>query len=137
MVLHPECPCSHASLDELQVLDARAPGGFLALVLFEQPAGSTDDVTSRGLWRDASRIPGVVTKLDLGGVEGRAFGAHVSGQTFLYAVDGRLLYSGGLTQARGHEGDNDGLAALTGLLRGGPSASTAPVFGCPLARAGS
>ena len=78
-------------------------------------------------------IPGVATILDRGGREAARFGAHVSGQTFLYDAAGRLVFSGGMTIARGHAGDNDGEDALLALITAGhaPVAST-PVFGCLL-----
>ena len=39
------------------------------------------------------------------------FGAETSGQTLLYDRDGRLLFSGGTTGSRGHDGDNAGFAS--------------------------
>jgi hypothetical protein len=55
-----------------------------------------------------------------------------------------LLFSGGITAARGHAGDNAGRSELVSLLNGGPVAPAATlnrggsardatsVFGCPL-----
>jgi hypothetical protein len=95
----------------------------------DEPAGweQTD------LWRTASAIPGVHVMTDVGGAEARVFGALVSGQTLLYSAMGSLLFSGGITGARGHEGDNAGRTALTSILAGRTSATIrTKVFGCYL-----
>jgi hypothetical protein len=47
--------------------------------------------------------------------------------------DGKLAYSGGLTGARGHEGDNDGERAVLALAGGRvPPRNQEPVYGCSL-----
>jgi hypothetical protein len=52
----------------------------------------------------------------------------------LYDARGRLLFRGGLTSARGHEGDSAGLQRISSLLRTGQAdRSDAPVYGCSLA----
>ena len=58
---------------------------------------------------------------DVEGVEARRFGAQTSGTTSLYSPDGRLLFSGGITSSRGHEGDNAGEDALTQAISGSPA----------------
>jgi hypothetical protein len=72
---------------------------------------------------------------DDGGVESQRFGALSSGQALLYGADGRLLFAGGITESRGHQGDNAGESAIAALVlgagRSGQSSST-PVYGCPL-----
>jgi hypothetical protein len=61
------------------------------------------------------------------------FGASTSGQTLLYNDSGRLVFNGGITAARGHEGPNDGQDAVIALLQNRPPLHTAtPVFGCSL-----
>jgi len=46
---------------------------------------------------------------------------------------GRLAFSGGITLARGHEGDSAGLQRIRSLLRTGKAdRSEAPVYGCSL-----
>ena len=70
---------------------------------------------------------------DENGVDATVFDAATSGQTLLYDADGRLIFSGGMTGARGHSGDNAGRTALTALLTDGRSAtSQTSVFGCLL-----
>ena len=56
-----------------------------------------------------------------------------SGQTLLYDRRGSLIFSGGITSARGHRGANAGEAALVSLLASGRADRNATsVFGCPL-----
>src|SRR5712664_908408 len=43
MMVHPHCPCSRASLDELDRLMAHLPGVLVAHVVFVKPPGVPDD----------------------------------------------------------------------------------------------
>ena len=133
MLVHPKCPCSRASIDELRVLLARAGGRVEARVFFYHPPGEGTQWARTGLWRTAAGIPGVAVEADPDGATARRFGARTSGQVVLYDSTGALVFAGGITGARGHAGDNPGLrAAVDALLASGPAASAAPVFGCPL-----
>lgn len=133
MLVHPRCTCSRASLGELAELLARARQRPTAVVLMVRPDGVSKDWETTDLWQRAARIPEVAVVLDEGGIEARRFGTQTSGQTLLYDADGRLLFSGGITGARGHPGDNAGRATVLALLdREQPLQSASPVFGCPL-----
>jgi hypothetical protein len=94
---------------------------------FEQPAKKGT------LWKAASRIPGVQVLVDKEGALARAFGADTSGASLLYDRTGRLLFEGGITGARGHEGENANedvlLACLQGTLAGPIRTQT---FGCSI-----
>ena len=136
MLVHPQCPCSRASISELNHLMALCPNRAAVFVLFVKPAGYPEAWAHTALWRQAAAIPGVRVLLDDNGDTARRFGAATSGQTLLYAPGGRLLYQGGLTGSRGHEGDNAGLSDMAALLgrRQAPEAAARqePVYGCPL-----
>ncbi|MGI4790135.1 MAG: hypothetical protein ACRYFS_14945 [Janthinobacterium lividum] len=133
MLVHPQCPCSRASLRELNRLVALCPNRASFLVLFLKPSGYPQAWVNTDLWRQASSIPGVTARVDDGGEIAQRFGAATSGDTLLYASDGRLLYEGGLTGARGHEGDNAGLSAVEALLLGTSKTEIRkPVYGCPM-----
>jgi hypothetical protein len=70
---------------------------------------------------------------DEGGIEARRFHAQTSGQTMLFDSAGHLLFSGGITGARGHAGDNVGQSAVVSLLKGGIATQHRTlVFGCSL-----
>jgi len=132
MIAHPRCPCTRATVGELAMLMAHAGGRMRALVVFVKPPGTSGGWATTDLWFSAARIPGVTVVADDGG-EARRFGAATSGQTMVYDGAGRLLFSGGITVARGHWGDNLGASEIRSLMEtpAGPRAIT-PVFGCPL-----
>jgi hypothetical protein len=125
-------------MTELSVLMTRCPGKLAATVLFVKPEGFEEEWEQSDLWNEASRIPGVAVVSDAGGVEAARFGAATSGQALLYDSKGDLLFSGGITSARAHEGDNDGLSAIQSLVVSARAdRSSTPVFGCPLQDPGS
>jgi len=115
----------------------RCHGKLTTTVLMLRPGGMPEGWERTDLWESAAVIPGVTVASDVGGFESRRFGAATSGQALLYAVDGRLLFAGGITGSRGHRGDNNGRAAVTALVLDSGQAAPAwaavtPVYGCPL-----
>jgi hypothetical protein len=133
LFLHPHCPCSRATIGELARLLAGAQAPVATYALFYRPAGAEAGWERTDLWDSAAAIPGVHVMSDERGAQARVFGAFVSGQTLLYSATGALRFSGGITGARGHEGDNPGRTALTSMLTGERTdTSHTPVFGCYL-----
>jgi hypothetical protein len=133
MLAHPQCPCTRASIGELDRLMAHVGDRLAAHVVLVAPAGAPDGWDATDLRRAAAAIPGVAVLRDAGGVEARTFRAATSGQVLLYDAAGRLRFSGGITAARGHAGDNAGRSAIEALLAGAdPAARETPVFGCAL-----
>lgn len=124
---HPHCPCTRASIAELAQLLARFHDRLEARVVF---AGEAQDGDLRA---SAERISGVTVLRDPLGIESARFGARTSGSAFLYDPQGNLQFAGGLTPARGHEGDSFGMRRLATILSGNaPDRRDAPVFGCAL-----
>jgi hypothetical protein len=102
-------------------------------VLFAKPPNLPRDWEQTDLWETAAAIPGVKVMRDDDGLEARRFHAATSGQTMLYDKKGNLLFSGGITGGRGHEGDNAGRSAIVSLLTTGKADDwETPVFGCAL-----
>lgn len=133
MMVHPQCPCSRASISELARLMVSIQGRVSANVVFVRPKGFAEGWERTSLWTSAAMIPGVGVSADNEGVEARRFASQTSGQVVLYGVDGHLLFSGGITVARGHSGDSTGRNAIVALLtRDGSAVEQTPVFGCPL-----
>jgi hypothetical protein len=133
MTLHPRCPCSRASLHELEQIMAHSAGRLEAHVLFVVPQNAPSDWQHGDLWRIALSIPGVTLAIDKDGHAAAAFGASTSGQVMVYDIAGQLRFSGGITDGRGHEGDNDGLLSILDIVRNGRSGVvTTPVYGCSL-----
>ncbi len=134
LFLHPHCPCSSASVSELERLAART-GASHIVVLFIRPSGLPDGWENTGLWRRAADIPGATCVVDADGVEARRFGAMTSGLTLVYDADAKLVFHGGVTGSRGHEGDNAGRFAAECCMRGNAAAlDSTEVYGCPLAK---
>lgn len=131
--LHPRCPCSRATADSLERLAARFPGRFAGLAVFYRPAGTPEDWAQTSLQARFARIPGFRCVHDEGGSEAARFGARTSGHVLAFDAQGRRLFAGGVTGARGHAGSNahgDALAAA--LASGAADAQEHPVFGCRL-----
>lgn len=131
---HPRCACTRATMRELDRLLARAkdkPDVTVVLAPGGEPPGS---VAGARVFRDD-------------GTEAARFGAKTSGQVLVYGRDGRLLFNGGITPSRGHEGDsrgadlalraltpaNGGTGTGTGTVTAPASSSSADVFGCAIA----
>ena len=132
MLAHPHCPCTRASIDELAQIMADAQGKVSAYVLFLKPSGSGSDWDDTPLREAAAAIPGVAVISDPDGSQARRFGAETSGHTLVFSADGRLLFTGGITAARGHAGGNAGESAVRALISHQvPARTSTPVFGCP------
>jgi len=133
LLAHPKCSCTRATLGDLARLMADCSGKLKTVVLFVRPDGEPANWEKTDLWESAASIPGVRVFTDSGGVEAQRFGAETSGQTILYDAQGKLLFQGGITAGRGHEGDNAGEDSIVALVHGNePVARQTPVFGCPL-----
>ena len=133
MFAHPHCPCTEASVGELNRLLVRCQGPVAVHVLFIQPRDVTEDWTKSSLRKSAEAIPGTDVQLDPDGKEAHRFGAESSGYVVLYDADGQLLFNGGITGARGHAGDNAGENVVVALLNGQHvELKHTSVFGCSL-----
>ena len=133
MFAHPQCVCTRASLTELERLRGRLEGRLAVYVVFLRPAEDGLDWERSDLWKRAAAMPGVTVVRDRDGLEAARFGAVTSGHTLLYDADGRLLFSGGLTAARGREGAAPGAQRIAALLATGRAdRNDSPVFGCAL-----
>ncbi len=92
------------------------------------------DWRSKWLLSKAAMTPGSRFMLDESTAEAQRFGARVIGTMYFSTpAQGKLLFDGGITLGRGHEGDNDAADALRKTLTGQlqKRAETA-VFGCSI-----
>lgn len=138
MFAHPRCPCTRASLSQLERLQGRFPGAFAIRIAFFEPAGADESWRSGFLWERARAMEDVRAAPDLEGALALRCGAATSGAVGLYAPGGELLFWGGLTPSRGHEGASVGWDALVAILSGRePSTREVAVFGCSLRGAGA
>lgn len=133
MLAHPRCPCTRATLEELSKLMAYSRGRLKVYLLLVNPKDHPESWSKSDLWFAAARIPSVTVMIDEDGTEANRFGAATSGQAILYDPSGTLRFSGGITQARGHPGDNAGRSTIESLIdRTTAERDQTPVFGCPL-----
>lgn len=135
IAIHPQCPCSNASVEELRNAVARSGEHPLIYALIYQPNNEPADWAETPVVRAAQAIPGSHIFIDRTGSEMERFHARVSGDVFLYDVEGRIRFKGGVTSSRGNVGESGGGVALTALLRHENLPVThTPVFGCSLVR---
>lgn len=133
MFLHPRCPCSAASIAQLDRVLSRYPGRFRACVLIARPSGVPEDWEEGANLGAARRLPDNTLLLDPEGALAQRFGALNSGTVQAFDREGNRLFSGGITASRGHEGESLGSLSLLDIGAGkAPCVAAMPVFGCPL-----
>jgi hypothetical protein len=133
MLAHPLCDCTRASLGELAEALGRTRIKPRTYVVFLKPTSMPEGWEKSGLWESAAQLPDTTIVRDDDGLEAERFGALTSGQTMVYDAQGSLRFSGGITGARAHEGDNAGRSAVVALLNALPNHHAATnVYGCSL-----
>ena len=137
---HPLCPCTRASLYELESITNRLHGMVDLHVLFFEPedtSGMPDIWQASALRELAAQLPGTQIHKDVEGRIANHFGAYTSGQVLLYDTDGQLQFAGGITPSRGHTGTNPGRATIISAIVSDDGVDPlapriSPVFGCSL-----
>jgi len=131
--VHPECPCSRATIAEIETLAPFFQNRLSVQILFFVTTRSNPHVQQSALWKRAAFVPGVELTADLEGQEARTFAVKTSGQALVYSTNAELLFAGGLTPERGHEGDSQGRDSVLAILqRPNVGLPTSSVFGCSL-----
>lgn len=131
MFAHPKCACTKASLAELVRFLSRN-NNVSTRVYFIVPH-------SYECWKKsetvklASRIPGVEVTIDYDGAIAKGYQAAASGECFLLDRKSNVLFHGGITESRGHEGDNAGLDQISSIVRRNSQlTANNAVYGCAL-----
>ncbi len=133
MFVHPQCPCTRASVDELAKIVARCEERAAFYCVFVCPPGVAKGFEDGALWEKAGIVPHLERIVDADGALARRFGAETSGAVQVYMPSKKLVFNGGITIARSHSGDNVGSDAVTQILtEGRTDRATTFVFGCPL-----
>jgi hypothetical protein len=135
--LHPKCPCTSATLTELENIQAgialAGAAAPLLVVVPVTPSQPSDDWLDAPVVRSAAKLSMAEVVADRGGREARRFGVATSGTILAFAADGRRVFAGAITDGRGQEGANPGSEALAALLTLGLTSDEAfPTWGCPL-----
>jgi len=134
--IHPECPCSRATLRNLDALEY--VDGLQTTLVCLTP--DSDKTISKGALtgcrseiEQLARLPNVEVFQDIAGVETERFGVASSGECLYFDQNGNQLCHGGITISRGHEGKNLGLEMLLAAIGNQTEADNPyPVYGCSL-----
>jgi hypothetical protein len=130
--LHPHCPCSRATVAELLKIYSHVPEKTKITALVFKPKTEADSWIECVSLSTLQKMNATIV-VDTDGERATSLGLNTSGQIQIYSPQGKLLYNGGITGARGHAGDNIGEGKALALLRGEIKfAESAPTFGCSI-----
>jgi len=134
LFMHPYCPCSRATLDNLSRLLVKTHNKVQIYILFFSSSKFPQKWVLSDTWNEASKLPGVHVLIDRDGRIAKQFQASISGQVLLYGTNGHKLFDGGITPSRGHSGDSSGSARIESLIlkQTQPIFRSVAVFGCPI-----
>lgn len=132
MFVHPSCECTESSLRELNRLIAPTRQPLDVYLVVSMAPGMNQEWVTLSTLKNLQHYPNVHTVIDGGQQETDRFGVKTSGDVLLYSPDGRLLFSGGITPSRAHEGSARGQRFLLEAIQRGASSPQTQVFGCPL-----
>lgn len=133
MFAHPRCPCTVASLGELEAIVTQCPELQPATVIVTLPPGAPADWKLAPIVERTQHLSGLRVVFDEDAVLTKRFGVQTSGHVLLYDASGTRQFSGGITKLRGHEGWSAGRGAIVAICQNRPcDHRVAPVFGCSL-----
>ncbi len=133
LFLHPECPCSQATVEELQRIMLRLEGIQASVItIFYKPKSKPTSWVQNSLWKKVEANSRIRTFIDEDAEETTIFDAEVSGETLLFNESGNLVFRGGITPSRGHQGDNPGEDFIIRWFRGARDLAftQTSIFGC-------
>lgn len=135
MAIHPRCPCTRASLNELELQLTRAQ--VPVRLYFLTYCDSSGEYKHTTITEKANTMPHSLLLSDPEGQMAKSFGLHQSGALLIGNSRGETQFVGGITTSRSCAGDNPGARAVHSILRGrAPESLRSPVFGCLIASKG-
>lgn len=136
VAIHPQCTCSRATASELARI-LRDHSNLLACkILMYQPAGAPNTFGETWLMERLAELPNTIIDVDVDGQQASSLGMRTSGSVVLYDFAGNQQFYGGITVARGHEGNSVGAESILSIIQNSPPATTCTeVYGCPLQQA--
>ncbi|QDU57175.1 hypothetical protein [Aeoliella mucimassa] len=136
VAIHPKCPCTFATIDELNRVLRDAEGAIECKILAYEPADHLEEFQGTKLLEYAEKLPYTQVESDIDGKLAKQLSLHTSGAVVLYNQWGTPFFSGGVTVSRGHEGISPGGESILAIVRGNPPAvRRTPVYGCPIIEA--
>lgn len=135
--LHPKCPCTRATLNELDRLAAIWDSTDVAhpevQLVATVPADAEETWWNTDVIAHCKQIAGSNLYVDRSGLEATNFGVVTSGTVLLFDASGNRRFGGGITVSRGHEGHSAGADSLLEVMAGRHvECDEIPVFGCRL-----
>lgn len=133
MAVHPKCPCTVASLNELKRLLTQVDNNVSCRFLVYHPVDTGPDWIDGKITSRLSQFPQNTIQADEAGKAALELGMQTSGAVVVFDPHGKTRFHGGITVSRNHEGDNLGVRSISMLIQGQtPPLSSTPVFGCRL-----
>lgn len=136
--IHPQCPCTIATLSELEAILVRKTVPTTCVISATDPEWLTSKVMQQIKKLQTHYSASIDIFLDTDGSEGERFEAIASGHCMYFDRHGKKVFSGGITASRGHVGDSDARYRLLELIQMEPDGvdvevvNCFPVFGCRL-----
>ncbi len=132
MFVHPRCPCTKASLNQLErVIDRVGKDRVDLKIVVFRPAGKTADWSDTHLRKKAEQLTANVFD-DLDAQEAKKFEVNTSGYLLCFNKEKQRIFGGGITGSRGHEGENRGADSIVCIMNRKPAEQRFPVFGCQI-----
>lgn len=130
---HPHCPCTQAVARCLERLSTVFSGKPVMLAFAFCPSELPEDWIRTVTTSRLECISRCTVFVDRDAERCKQFGAEVSGHVLVYDREGKLVFSGGVTPFRGHEGDSLASKEFVHQVNGPQGELTHwPVFGCPI-----
>lgn len=124
MLVHPDCPCTEASLNLYLNAVNKTKSPLKTLIVIPGPSRSSRNITL------ARTIPNSQLKFLSAEDISKQYGISTSGHLLVWNGQ-KLVFSGGVTDARGEEVAAGAFDELTAVLGSTKAAGETPVFGCP------
>ena len=135
MFIHPKCPCTRSSIRELERIITSCPEDITITFYCFAPSDKNENWINTDIVKSAQAIPRSTIISDVDGRLAKSFDAKTSGHVLLYHPNGSLLFSGGITAGRGHEGDNIGRTFITDVVKNKSSKRTQCfTYGCSIVK---
>jgi hypothetical protein len=133
VAVHPKCPCTRATVAELAKVLGRSKAQPDLVALIYTPTRAKEEWLHSGIVEALSKLGFRIIEDRDGFIAGQ-LGAETSGHVLFYGENGALVFGGGITASRGHEGDNAAEDRLIELLNGNERTVATPgvVYGCAL-----
>ncbi len=130
---HPHCPCTRATIRNIEraLTNCLCNPRIIAFAFI--PEGKSESWIESDTTRKLRTFKGTQVYPDQAGLITRKFRVVTSGHILVYDRDKQLVFSGGVTSSRGHEGTCNAIEAFLHAANGEVHSSIEyPAFGCSI-----